>query len=134
MSLTPLARELIRGPNYCTVATIGQQGLPHLSSVWVDRDDDTILMCTFDEAVKLKHLRRDPRGSLIVVNSANPYQFVTVEFRVAGESGEGGPALIDRLSVKYAGCPYRGHELARKWVVLQLSALKVSEYGSALYP
>jgi PPOX class probable F420-dependent enzyme len=134
MALTGKARELISKPNYAVVATVRENGTPHLSTVWLDVEGDAIVFITYQGAAKTRHLRRDPRVAINVTDRDNPYEYVSIVGRVREERTNGGPDLIDRLSLKYAGCPYRGHHLNRDWVIFEIEPESVSHYASGLYP
>jgi PPOX class probable F420-dependent enzyme len=95
-------RALLDGRNVATVATLAADGSPHTSVVWILRDGDTVLFSTTVNRQKARNLQRDPRISLTVFASDNPYQSVdirgTVELTEDAEKSL--PAL---LSQKYLG-------------------------------
>jgi PPOX class probable F420-dependent enzyme len=107
-------RELLDGRNFATVATLNSDGAPQTSVVWVTRDADTVLFSTTAGRRKARNLARDPRISLTVVDSANPYR--SVEIRgVAELSEDPGKTLPALLSHKYLGedPPAEGPEVLR---------------------
>ena len=61
--LTPDAITLLRGTNLAYVATINEDGSPHVAPMWVDVDSDRdlILLNTADGRQKVRNVRRDPR-------------------------------------------------------------------------
>ncbi|HEY1574779.1 MAG TPA: PPOX class F420-dependent oxidoreductase [Pseudonocardiaceae bacterium] len=95
-------RTLLDGPNVATVATLAADGSPHTSVVWILRDGDTVLFSTTANRQKARNLRRDPRISLTVFASDNPYRSVdirgTVELTEDAEK-----SLPAQLSQKYLG-------------------------------
>jgi len=133
MALTGRARELIAGPNFGVVATVMEDGTPHLSTIWLDVEGDAIVFITYEKATKTRNLRRDPRVGINVTGRDNPYEYAAVVGRVRAERSDGGPELIDRLSRKYEGIPYRGHHLNRDWVIFEIEPESVSHYASRLY-
>jgi PPOX class probable F420-dependent enzyme len=101
-TLDDSARRLLDGRNFATVATLGPDGHPHSSVVWVDRDGDTVVFSLTADKQKARNLARDPRVSLSVFDLDNPYH--SVEIRGTAELVEDPErSLPERLSRKYLG-------------------------------
>jgi PPOX class probable F420-dependent enzyme len=67
-------------PHTGKLATTRLDGRPHVAPIWFALDDDgTIVFTTFEESLKGRTLRRDPRAALCVDDEAPPFSFVTVE-------------------------------------------------------
>ena len=64
------------------VATVMQDGRPHVMPVWFVLDGDQLLFTTGADSVKGRNLRRDPRIALLVDDETPPYAFVHVRGRV----------------------------------------------------
>ncbi|MEU9434982.1 PPOX class F420-dependent oxidoreductase [Streptomyces sp. NPDC048252] len=92
--------KLLDGRNFASVATLNRDGGPQTSVVWIVREVDTVLFSTTAGRQKARNLARDPRVSLTVFDTANPYQSVdirgTVELIDDSEK-----SLPRRLSQKY---------------------------------
>ena len=71
--------ELFRAKNYAVVATVGDDGSPQTTIVWVDEEDGRPLFNTTNKRAKGRNLRRDPRVSILVWANDNPYRYVEVE-------------------------------------------------------
>lgn len=100
-------RNLLDSANYATVATLTKDGSPQTSVVWIKRDGDDVLFSTVVGRAKERHLKRDPRVSITVINKDNPYEYT--EFRgAASMTTEGGDDLINELANKYTGDDYKG--------------------------
>ena len=100
--LDEVTRELLDGRNFATVATLNPDGAPQTSVVWIVRDGDTVLFSTTAGRRKALNLARDPRISLTVFDSGNPYR--SVEIRGAAELDEDPSKTLPRtLSRKYLG-------------------------------
>ncbi|QOV33172.1 PPOX class F420-dependent oxidoreductase [Streptomyces ferrugineus] len=126
--LTEFARRLASGPNYATIATIGKDGLPQQSVVWVKATDDGIAFSTVEGRVKHLNLLRDPRASVLIADRDNPYAYAVVR-GAATMTRDGGPELIDELSHKYAGRSWLETATTPR-VVVTIRAERVTEYGS----
>ena len=58
-------REFWRATRMFAVSTAGKSGAPNIAPVHVTlRDDDDLEMAIFEDSVRLKDLRRDPRISI----------------------------------------------------------------------
>lgn len=100
--LTDAVRALLDGKNFASVATLGPDGAPQNSVVWIKRDGDTVLFSSTDGRQKVRNLRRDPRVSLSVFDLADPY--TSVEIRGTAEIlPDEGKRLPHELSHKYLG-------------------------------
>ena len=64
------------------VATVMQDGRPHVMPVWFVLDGEQLLFTTGADSVKGRNLRRDPRISLLVDDETPPYAFVHLRGRV----------------------------------------------------
>ncbi|MEU0411682.1 PPOX class F420-dependent oxidoreductase [Streptomyces griseorubiginosus] len=95
-------RALLDGKNFASVATLGPDGAPQNSVVWIRREGDTVLFSSTDGRQKVRNLRRDPRISLSVFDLANPY--TSVEIRGTAEILPDEEKRLPReLSHKYLG-------------------------------
>ncbi|WP_328387989.1 PPOX class F420-dependent oxidoreductase [Nocardia sp. NBC_00416] len=72
-------RQLLDERNFATVATIGPDGAPHTSVVWIARDGDAILFSSTAGRRKVRNLATDPRIGLTVFDTANPYLSVDIQ-------------------------------------------------------
>jgi PPOX class probable F420-dependent enzyme len=107
VTLSESQRKLLDSPNYATVATLTKDGGPQTSVVWIKRDGDDVLFSTTVGRAKERHLARDPRVSITVINKDNPFEYT--EFRgEASLTTEGGFDLINELAHKYIGGDYKG--------------------------
>ena len=114
-ALTEKARAFLEQPFVGEVTTLRDDGSPHTTVVWVDVDTDEVIFNTAVGRAKERHLRKDPRASLIVVDPQDPYKWVAVSGR-AELTTEGADAEIDKLAKKYLGkdeYPWRNPEEER---------------------
>lgn len=102
ISFDDSVRSLLDGRNFAGVATIGPDGAPQNSVVWIKREGDTVLFSSIDARQKVRNLRRDPRISVSVYDLANPYN--SVEIRGTAEIvPDEAKRLPFELSHKYLG-------------------------------
>lgn len=77
MSFTPQQRRLLSDPSFAVVATLRTDGSVHQTVMWVDADDETLLLNTVS-TVKKAHLTADPRIAVLVLSGSDPYSYVAV--------------------------------------------------------
>jgi PPOX class probable F420-dependent enzyme len=106
VKLPELAKRLLDAQTFAVLSTVNPDGGPQSSVVWVKRDGDEILFSSIRGRRKTRNIERDPRVSLVVFDPANAYQYAEVRGTVS-MTEEGGPELIQELSQKYTGGPYR---------------------------
>ena len=97
------ARELLEAPNFCHVATLRSDGSPHVNPVWVDVEDNLVVLNSAEGRAWPANVRRDPRVTLNVMNLENPYEYVEIRGRVVDDTHEGADEHIDRMAMKYLG-------------------------------
>ncbi|HET6297343.1 MAG TPA: PPOX class F420-dependent oxidoreductase [Kribbella sp.] len=108
MGFSVVAVELLDGANPAVLATVGADGTPQTSVVWVGRDGDDLVVSTQLGRQKDTNLRNHPRASLLVIDKADPDRYV--EFRgPATVTEDVGRAVAVRLAELYAG-PGAGEE------------------------
>ena len=102
MAVIPEAhKDLFQKKTFAHLATIGADGSPQVTPVWVDLDQTHIRFNTAKGRVKDKNLRRNPRVALAIQDPDNPYRYIQVGGRVAEITEEGADAHIDLLTKKY---------------------------------
>ncbi|QCX73814.1 Pyridoxamine 5'-phosphate oxidase [Streptomyces sp. YIM 121038] len=100
--LNEQTRTLLDGRNFATVATLNRDGAPQTSVVWIAREGDTVLFSTTAGRLKARNLARDPRISLTVYDTDNPYQ--SIDIRGTAELIEDPQKTLPHtLSHKYLG-------------------------------
>ncbi len=100
--LTDEQLELFRAKNYAVVATVGADGSPQTTIVWVDEEDGRPVFNTTNKRAKGRNLRRDPHVSILVWDRDNPYRYVEVE-GIAELEDDVGTRNMHAMSRKYTG-------------------------------
>ena len=101
-TLNDNARKFLEQPFVGTVTTLRQDGSPHSTIVWVDTETDEVSFNTAAGRAKEKHLRNDPRVSVLVVDPENTYKWIAVS-GTAEITTDGADEQIDKLAKKYLG-------------------------------
>jgi len=114
-------KALAQGKNFGALTTMLPSGQPMTHVMWVDADDDYLLINTETHRQKYKNVAHDPRVTVAVIDQDNPYHYAEVRGQVVGEiTGPAARAHIDELSQKYTGAPY-ANPITSERVILQIS-------------
>ena len=74
-------RRFLEEPYAGAATTLRADGSPHTTVVWVDVEDGTVMFNTAVGRAKERHLRRDPRVAILVVDPQNTYRWLSVSGR-----------------------------------------------------
>ena len=100
-------RTLATGKNFGTITTLLPDGTPMTHVMWVDCDDEHLLMNTEVHRQKFRNIERDPRATVTIWDADNPYRYAEVRGTVIETvRGDEARAHIDALSRKYTGGDY----------------------------
>ena len=90
--------------------------------MWVDADDDHVLINTEVHRAKFKAIERDPRVTVTVMVRDDPYWYAEVRGRVVETvRGPEARAHIDALSRKYQGHDYDPTRIQSERVILRIA-------------
>ena len=110
MPLDARVKEIIDEPVFAHVATVGPDGHPQNTVMWIDRDGDNLLLNTAAGRAKWRNISNDPRVGISVSPVDAPYLNLSLKGRVTEMRTSDGDEVIDRLAHKYLGVdeyPYR---------------------------
>ena len=102
-TLSTKARALIARPVLASLTTLGKDGSPQVTPLWIDQDGDDLLFNTARGRVKAHHMENDPRVAVSVVDPDDPYNVVALRGTVIDITTDGADAHIDALAKKYLG-------------------------------
>ncbi|QBS40292.1 PPOX class F420-dependent oxidoreductase [Nocardia sp. CS682] len=100
-----LKKHLDESKVFATVATVGPNGQPHLTVIWLKCDGDDLLFSTTTDRQQGKNLARDPRVTVMINPPENPYTYAEVR-GTATLTPDPDKTLPDELSLKYTGQKY----------------------------
>jgi PPOX class probable F420-dependent enzyme len=119
--LTRAQREFLENPYIGVATTLRPDGSPHSTPVWVDVDEDGVSFNTARPRAKPRHLGRDLRVSLVVVDPGDELRWLGVT-GTATLVDEGANDQIDRLARKYRGHDrYQSHREGETRVTVRIS-------------
>ena len=104
----PMVLELARGQNFAALTTLLPGGHPQAQVMWVDANEQHLLINTEVHRQKFRNVERDPRVTVTIWDKEDPYRFVDVRGEVVEEvKVMEAREHIDELSHKYRGMPYQ---------------------------
>jgi PPOX class probable F420-dependent enzyme len=129
MPLDLTVKELATAPNFAALTTLLPDGHPQTQIMWVDADDEHVLINTEVHRLKFRNVERDDRVTVTVWVADSPYRYVEVRGRVvATVKGDEARAHIDALSRKYTGHDY-ATQVQSERVILQIAAERVHKHN-----
>jgi PPOX class probable F420-dependent enzyme len=96
----PSVRELLERPNHGVISTYNADGSILSAVVWVGLEDGAVAVNSSVGRLWPANLERDPRVTILVYDTSNPYNFVEIR-GIATGAQEGADEHIDRLARKY---------------------------------
>lgn len=128
-ALSDLAKKLIDGKNFASVATLMPDGSPQVAVVWVEREGDTVVVNATTTRQRYRNLKRDPRVALCIFDMANPYSTVMIRGKAIEITQTGAEEGIDRLSMKYNGRKYPAHSPDQPRVIIRIRPERTAQMG-----
>ena len=121
-AVDPGVRDLARGANFAAFTVLLRSGQPMTHVMWVDADDDHVLINTEVHRAKYEAVRRDPRVTVTIWKRDDPYRFAEVRGRVVETvTGPEARQHIDVLSRKYRNRDYDGANIGSERVILRIA-------------
>jgi PPOX class probable F420-dependent enzyme len=100
------ARAIVESGALAHLVTLGADGRPQVSCVWVGLEGDDIVFASLGPRRKLDNIARDPRVALSMegreTNAMGLREYLVVHGTARIVEG-GGPALLQRLARTYLG-------------------------------
>ena len=117
----PMVLELARRQNFAALTTLLPGGHPQTQVMWVDANEQHLLVNTEVHRQKFRNVERDPRVTVTIWDMEDPYRFIEVRGEVVEKvKGREAKEHIDELSRKYRGKPYQT-QIQSERVVLRIA-------------
>jgi PPOX class probable F420-dependent enzyme len=131
-AIDAVTAEFLSRPLSAIVATLGEDGRPSQSVVWFVPDGDTLWFSTRPSSVKVRHLRRDPRLSMLVI-AADGGAYVRIEGRATLDEVVHDDARLALIS-RYVGAEaapgwMAGHPLPSPNTLVRMHPDRLVGYG-----
>lgn len=126
--LTPATRAIFEKQVLAHVASLGPDGAPHVTPVWVELDGDLVVINTALGRAKARNLAADARVAISLTDPDDNYSVVAIRGTVTTFTTDGADEVIDRLAKKYLGVdsyPYRREGEVR--VTVKISTDRIAQ-------
>ena len=130
MPLDPDVKALATQGNFAAFTTLFPDGQPQTQVMWVDADDEHILINTEVHRAKFRNVQHDPRVSVMAWQLDDPYRYAEVRGRVTSIiRGIQARAHIDACSQRYRGRPYDTDRITSERAILRITPDRVLKRG-----
>ena len=113
------------------IGTTRSDGSVQLNPVWFEYREGRIWLNGGPNRDWFKHLRRDPRLTLLLVDPKNMFRWAQIQGTLASSTVEGADDHIERLAQRYTGAPYRNPKIDRLIVHIDPVRVTGTEGGNA---
>jgi PPOX class probable F420-dependent enzyme len=118
----PRVRELAQGVNFAAFTVNLPSGRAMTHVMWVDADDEHVLINTEVHRAKFEAVERDPHVTVMIWDKDNPYVYAEVRGTVVETTrGPEARAHIDALAQKYFGRDYDPDNIQSERVILRIA-------------
>lgn len=129
MAIDDDLKTMATGRNFAALTTLLSGGQPQTQMMWVDADDDHVMVNTETHRQKYQNVTGDPRVTITIWDVNNPYRYVEVRGKVVEEvKGDEAWAHINSCSRRYTGNDY-GNPVVSERVILKIDPERVVKAG-----
>lgn len=120
--------RLAHGANYASLATVMPDGSMQVHLMWVDADDEHILINTETHRRKFRNMMANPQATVMIPERGNPWYFAEVRGEVVDTvTGAEARSHIDALAHKYMGVDYP-NPITSERVIVRIAPERVLVY------
>jgi PPOX class probable F420-dependent enzyme len=109
----PRLVAFLNEPIPVTIGTTRRDGSVQMNPLWYEYRDGQMWLNGGPQRGWFKHLERDPRLTLQILDPKNMFRWVQIQGRLAASTADGADEHIERLSQRYTGAPYRNPKVDR---------------------
>ncbi len=104
--LTAEILNLLDGPHFGQLATASAGGVPHVDTVWLQRDGERIVVASTLRTLKGRNLQANPAAAMVVTHRDNPYEQAQLKLRLQRILPDEDMIVCDRIAQAYIGAPF----------------------------
>lgn len=96
-------QDLFEKKTFAHVATLMQDGMPHVTPVWIDYDAENNRVLVNTKKGRQKHLnvQKDPRVGVSIQDPDDPYRMLSIMGEVVNLNEEDSAEHIDSMAQRY---------------------------------
>ena len=118
--------RLARGANFASLATVMPDGSVQVHLMWVDADDEHILINTEVHRPKFRNMMANRRATVLIADRDNPYHFAEVRGEVVDTvTGPEARSHIDALAHKYMGVDEYPNPITSERAIVRIAPERV---------
>jgi PPOX class probable F420-dependent enzyme len=130
MEIPASHRDLLDKKAMGHLATVTAGGSPQVTPVWFDFDGTYIRVNSAMGRAKDRHMRREPRVALSILDPQNDYRYLEIAGNVVEITEEGAREHIDSLARTYMGVDrYPFHRPGERRVIYRIEPTRCSTMG-----
>lgn len=119
-------RELAGGVNYAVLSSVLPDGQPQTHMMWVDHDDEHVIVNTEIDRQKFKNIERNPQVTVLIMETGNPWGWSEVRGHVVETvRGQAARDHIDKLAKKYLDADEYPNPIKSERVMVKIAPDKV---------
>ena len=92
------------------LATVNNKGIPQVTPVWFDADDEYIYINTNEGRLKDRNMKSQPDVAIVIQDPKDPYRYLGIRGKVISHTTEGADEHIDMLARRYDNKPWTYRE------------------------
>lgn len=131
LQIGPRLGAFLGEPVPIVLGTTRKDGSVEMNPVWFEFRDGLIWLNGGPRRDWFRHLKRDPRVTLFLIDPKNMWRWAQIQARMLDSTTDGADDHIDRLSQRYVGGPYRNPKVERLIVRIQPERVTGHEAGQA---
>ena len=124
IELSPKMQEFTQEVFPALIGTTRKDGSVEMVPVWFEQQDGSFWINGGTNRGWFKHLQRDPRITLLLIDPKNMWRWAQVEGRMVNWAEDPGGEHINHLSHRYMGRDYQNPRTGR--IKVQIEPLRVT--------
>ena len=128
LEIGPRLKAFFDEPLPMIVGTTRPDGTVQMTPVWYEYRDGQIWLNGGPKRDWVKHMERDPRVTLFVLDPKQMFRWAQIQGRLVDTSAEGADDHIEHLSQRYTGGPYGNPKVDR--LIVRIAPERVTGYES----